>query len=59
MTPSHPDHQRFTRHRLDEDAAMDTFTVRLPRWRSCGCLAAIRWYAQAIGSRHWLWCSPW
>ena len=34
MTPSHPDHQRFTGHRLDEDAAMDTFTVRLPRWRS-------------------------
>lgn len=33
MTPSHPDHQRFTGHRLDEDAAMDTFTVRLPRWR--------------------------
>jgi hypothetical protein len=34
MTPSHPDHQRCTGHRLDEDAAMDTFTVRLPRWRS-------------------------
>ena len=34
MTPPHPDHQRFTGHRLDEDAAMDTFTVRLPRWRS-------------------------
>ena len=34
MNRSHPDHQRFTGHRLDEDAAMDTFTVRLPRWRS-------------------------
>jgi hypothetical protein len=34
MTPSHPDHQRFTGDRLGEDAAMDTFTVRLPRWRS-------------------------
>jgi hypothetical protein len=34
MTPSHPDHQRFTGDRPGEDAAMDTFTLRLPRWRS-------------------------
>ncbi|WP_414688900.1 hypothetical protein [Mycobacterium sp.] len=33
MTTPHPDHQRLTGHRLDEDAAMDTFTLRLPRWR--------------------------
>jgi hypothetical protein len=34
MNRSHPDHQRSTGDRLGEDAAMDTFTVRLPRWRS-------------------------
>ena len=33
MTTPHPDHQRLTGHWLDEDAAMDTFTLRLPRWR--------------------------
>ena len=32
ITPQ-PDHQRFIDHRPHEDAAMDTFTVRLPRWR--------------------------
>jgi hypothetical protein len=34
MNRSHPDHQRFTGDRPGEDAAMDTFTLRLPRWRS-------------------------
>jgi hypothetical protein len=33
MTPSRPDRQRFVGRRLDEDAAMDTFTLRWPRWR--------------------------
>ena len=32
MTTPQPDHQRRTGHGLDEDAAMDTFTVGLPRW---------------------------
>lgn len=45
MTPSHPDHQRFTSHGRDEDAAMDTFTLRWPRWSSTrlfGCNPLIR-----------------
>lgn len=33
MTTPHPDCDRPTGHRSDEDAALDTFTVRLPRWR--------------------------
>ena len=33
MTTPQPDHQRLTGHRLDEDAAIDVFPVRLPRWR--------------------------
>ena len=32
MTTPQPDHQRPTGHGLDEDAAMETFTVRSPRW---------------------------
>ena len=32
MTTPQPDHQRPTGHWPDEDAAMDTFTVRSPRW---------------------------
>ena len=32
MTTPQPDHQRRTGHWLDEGAAMDTFTVRSPRW---------------------------
>ena len=32
MTTPQPDHQRRTGHGLDESAAMDTFTVRSPRW---------------------------
>lgn len=33
MTTPHPDHQRLTGPWLDDYAAIDTFTVRLPRWR--------------------------
>ncbi|MGH3523127.1 MAG: Rv1733c family protein [Mycobacterium sp.] len=33
MTTPQPDYQRLTGQWLDEDAAMDTFSVRLPRWR--------------------------
>ena len=32
MTSPQPDHQRRTGYWLNDDAAMDTFTVRLPRW---------------------------
>jgi hypothetical protein len=32
MTTPQPDNQRRTAHWLDEDAAMDPFTVRLPQW---------------------------
>ncbi len=33
MTTPRPDYQRLTGQWPDEDAAMDTFSVRLPRWR--------------------------
>ncbi|BBY00996.1 Rv1733c family protein [Mycobacterium seoulense] len=33
MTTPHPNCGRPTGHRSDEDTALDTFTVRLPRWR--------------------------
>lgn len=33
MTTPHPDCHRPTGHRSEEDAAFDTFAVRLPRWR--------------------------
>ena len=33
MTTPHPDCDRRTGHRSDEDAGLGTFTVRLPRWR--------------------------
>ncbi|HZU47088.1 MAG TPA: hypothetical protein VFA16_07540 [Mycobacterium sp.] len=32
ITPQ-PDYQRFTDHWSEEDAATDTFTVQMPRWR--------------------------
>ena len=32
MTTSQPDHQRRAGRRPDDDAAMETFTVRVPRW---------------------------
>jgi hypothetical protein len=34
MSTPQPDNQRRTGYRMDDDAAMDTFTVRLPRWHS-------------------------
>jgi hypothetical protein len=33
MTTPQPDYRGLTGHQPDHDAAMDTFTVRLPRWR--------------------------
>ena len=45
--------------RPDEDAALDTFTVRLPRWRSVRLFGRNPLIRAAIGSRHWLWCWPW
>ena len=40
MTTPQPDYQRRAGHGLDEGAAMDTFSVRVPRWRFVQLLLA-------------------
>jgi hypothetical protein len=45
MTTPQPDHRRLTGHWLDDEAAMDIFTVRMPRWRFvrlCGRNSLVR-----------------
>ena len=59
MNPHGPHDQRGTAHWGTDNAAMNTFTGRLPRWPVLlrGRVAAILIGTHApIGSRHWSWC---
>ena len=59
MTTPHPDCHRPTRLRSDKDAASDTFTVRLLRWRFVRLFGLNPLVRRSDRSRHWLWCWPW
>ena len=58
MNPHRPHDQRGAIHWRADEAAMDTFTLRLPRWpillRLLGRDPLVR--TRQIGSRHWSWC---
>ena len=52
MTVPRPHDRPISIHAV-ADEALETFTLRLPRWPSSGCFAVILCYVPAIGSRHW------